>query len=104
MAGASNKDSGQESLLLGRQRGGRWSEGRVGIELGQVFLGPESVAQLNRDSADCENGFDELKNQWVWAASPRGTSTGTRPRASRGADLQQRVVVVPQGCTSGRQA
>ncbi len=26
----------------------------------------ESVAWLYRDRADCENGFDELKNQWGW--------------------------------------
>lgn len=26
----------------------------------------ESVAQLYRDRADAENGFDELKNQWGW--------------------------------------
>jgi hypothetical protein len=25
-----------------------------------------SIAQLYRDRADCENGFDELKNQWGW--------------------------------------
>ena len=24
----------------------------------------EAVGQLNRDRADCENGFDEFKNQW----------------------------------------
>jgi hypothetical protein len=24
----------------------------------------ETVAQLYRDRCDCENGFDELKNQW----------------------------------------
>ena len=24
------------------------------------------IAQLYRDRADCENGFDELKNQWGW--------------------------------------
>jgi hypothetical protein len=24
----------------------------------------ESISQLHRDRADCENGFDELKNQW----------------------------------------
>ena len=24
------------------------------------------MAQLYRDRADCENGFDELKNQWGW--------------------------------------
>jgi hypothetical protein len=25
-----------------------------------------TLAQLYRDRADCENGFDELKNQWGW--------------------------------------
>ena len=24
----------------------------------------QAIAQLYRDRADCENGFDELKNQW----------------------------------------
>jgi Transposase DDE domain len=24
----------------------------------------EAIGQLYRDRADCENGFDELKNQW----------------------------------------
>jgi hypothetical protein len=28
--------------------------------------GLESIGQLYRDRADCENGFDELKNQWGW--------------------------------------
>jgi hypothetical protein len=26
----------------------------------------ETIGQLYRDRADCENGFDELKNQWGW--------------------------------------
>jgi hypothetical protein len=26
----------------------------------------EAMAQLDRDRADAENGFDELKNQWGW--------------------------------------
>lgn len=26
----------------------------------------KSIAQLYRDRADCENGLDELKNQWAW--------------------------------------
>jgi len=25
-----------------------------------------TIAQLYRDRADCENAFDELKNQWGW--------------------------------------
>jgi hypothetical protein len=28
--------------------------------------GLETIGQLYRDRADCENGFDELKNQWGW--------------------------------------
>lgn len=32
---------------------------RAGFEL-------RAIAQLYRDRADCENGFDELKNQWGW--------------------------------------
>ena len=35
------------------------SLGREGYEL-------RAIAQLYRDRADCENGFDELKNQWGW--------------------------------------
>ena len=27
---------------------------------------PKAIGQLYRDRADCENGFDELKNQWGW--------------------------------------
>jgi hypothetical protein len=26
----------------------------------------EGIGQLYRDRADCENGFDEMKNQWAW--------------------------------------
>jgi hypothetical protein len=25
-----------------------------------------AIGQLHRDRCDCENGFDELKNQWGW--------------------------------------
>ena len=28
----------------------------------------DAFAQLYRDRADCENGFDELKNKWGWGA------------------------------------
>jgi hypothetical protein len=31
-----------------------------------LSLGTPSMAQLYRDRADAENGFDELKNQWGW--------------------------------------
>lgn len=28
----------------------------------------ETLSQLYRDRADCENDFDELKNQWGWGS------------------------------------
>src|ERR1039457_5292329 len=30
--------------------------------------GVEHMGQLYRDRADCENGFDEMKNQWGWGS------------------------------------
>ncbi|WP_392390525.1 MULTISPECIES: hypothetical protein [Nitrosomonas] len=33
----------------------------------------EAFGQLYRDRADCENGFDELKNQWGWDVISRMT-------------------------------
>jgi len=40
------------------------------LGMAQVGAAPEdevlSIAQLYRDRADCENVFDELKNQWGW--------------------------------------
>jgi hypothetical protein len=30
------------------------------------FYELENIGQLYRDRADCENGFDEIKNQWGW--------------------------------------
>ena len=31
----------------------------------------DAIGQLYRDRADCENGFDELKNQWGWGLGGR---------------------------------
>jgi hypothetical protein len=39
----------------------------------------EAMAQLYRDRADAENGFDELKNQWGWDGLPPRTSNAARP-------------------------
>lgn len=40
------------------------------LDLAQIGATPEdevlAIAQLYRDRADCENVFDELKNQWGW--------------------------------------
>jgi len=63
-----------------RARGGRgkqqslsFAEGTQGLRLYEyevlvtnTALAIESVGWLYRDRADCENGFDELKNQWGW--------------------------------------
>ena len=46
----------------------------------------EAIAQLYRDRADCENGFDELKNQWGWG----GYTTHDLERC----DLSARVVAL----------
>ena len=50
-----------------------WSETRPGTGVWEfavlatsLDLEVRSVAQLYRDRADAENGFDELKNQWGW--------------------------------------
>ena len=34
--------------------------------LGREGYEPRTIAQRHRDRADCENGFDELENQWGW--------------------------------------
>ena len=39
----------------------------------------KAIGQLYRDRADCENGFDELKNQWGW-----GGYTTQRHRITHG--------------------
>jgi hypothetical protein len=45
-----------------------------------------SLGQLYRDRADTDNAFDELKNQWDGAASPRMICTVAHslPELSRG--------------------
>jgi hypothetical protein len=36
------------------------------VRLTHTGYAPEAIGQLYRDRADCENGFDELKNPWGW--------------------------------------
>jgi hypothetical protein len=46
------------------ERGGElWEYGALVTSLDHEIL---SLGQLYRDRADCENAFDELKNQWGW--------------------------------------
>jgi hypothetical protein len=54
---------GQMELLLPDQDAELW-EYAVLVTNSSYPL--ESMAQLYRDRADAENGFDELKNQWGW--------------------------------------
>ncbi len=60
------KAKGQQELPLqfaGIEKGKLW-EYAVLVTNSDYSL--ESMGQLYRDRADCENGFDELKNQWGW--------------------------------------
>jgi hypothetical protein len=57
--------SQQQVLHFAEPRGGfKLFEYAVLVTNTQYSL--EAIAQLYRDRADCENGFDELKNQWGW--------------------------------------
>ena len=38
----------------------------------------DAIGQLYRDRADCENGFDELKNQWGWGGYTTQDLRGNR--------------------------
>jgi hypothetical protein len=54
---------GQLELLLPHQDVELWEYAVLVTSSGYPL---ESMAQLYRDRADAENGFDELKNQWGW--------------------------------------
>lgn len=57
-----------------------------------------AFGQLYRDRADCENGFDELKNQWGWGGfTTQDTRTLPKQCAGRGAGLQLVELVLPRG-------
>ena len=47
-----------------------------------------ALGQLYRDRADAENSFDELKNQWGGAGSPRRSAPLSALGARGGVDLQ----------------
>ena len=57
--------SGQLSLGFAEIEGDReiWEYAVLVTSLSSEIL---TIGQLYRDRADCENGFDELKNQWGW--------------------------------------
>ena len=63
-AEASNKGPQQELQFLEPSSKTRLWEYVVLVTNADYSL--EAIGQLYRDRADCENGFDELKNQWGW--------------------------------------
>jgi len=63
-AEASNDNPQQELQFLERSDKAKLWEYAVLVTNADYSL--EAMGQLYRDRADCENGFDELKNQWGW--------------------------------------
>lgn len=58
------KSKGQQSLQFANVDAGKLWEYAVLVTNSDYPLA--AIGQLYRDRADCENGFDELKNQWGW--------------------------------------
>jgi hypothetical protein len=58
-----NSANGQMELMLPGEDVELWEYAVLVTNSGYPL---ESMAQLYRDRADAENGFDELKNQWGW--------------------------------------
>jgi hypothetical protein len=65
LALAERDDAGQLRLSFAEVGDGSevWEYAVLVTSLGNEIL---SIGQLYRDRADCENVFDELKNQWGW--------------------------------------
>ena len=63
-AEASNESPQQELQFLDAPDKAKLWEYAVLVSNADYSL--EAMGQLYRDRADCENGFDELKNQWGW--------------------------------------
>lgn len=58
------KDAQTELLFIDENEPIKSWEYAVLVSNGTYTL--EQIGQLYRDRADCENGFDEIKNQWGW--------------------------------------
>jgi len=57
------KDAAQYELLQPDDTIAAWE---YAVLITNTDYAGHTIAQLYRDRADCENGFDELKNQWGW--------------------------------------
>jgi Transposase DDE domain group 1 len=72
----------KQSLAVETKKAGKWGKGQQTLQFAESLdagklweyavlvtnsdYDLEAIGQLYRDRADCENGFDELKNQWGW--------------------------------------
>ena len=65
LAVETNDESQQQSLhfIDGAEKAKLWE---YAVLVTNADYSLEAMGQLYRDRADCENGFDELKNQWGW--------------------------------------
>ena len=63
-ANADGTRTGQQTLQFAHVEAGKLWEYAVLVTNSDYPLA--AIGQLYRDRADCENGFDELKNQWGW--------------------------------------
>lgn len=65
LAVETNDESQQQSLhfIDGAEKAKLWE---YAVLVTNADYPLEAMGQLYRDRADCENGFDELKNQWGW--------------------------------------
>jgi hypothetical protein len=59
-----SETKGQQTLQFANMDTGKLWEYAVLVTNSDFDL--TAIGQLYRDRADCENGFDELKNQWGW--------------------------------------
>src|SRR6201998_105665 len=62
-----------------------WEYAALGTSLDKEIL---TLGQLYRDRADCENVFDELKNQWGWGGFTTQDLTRCRLLAGTGAVVE----------------
>jgi hypothetical protein len=55
----------------------------------------QTIAKLYLDRADCESGFDELKNQWGWGSFTTQYTERCQTSAVGRVDLQLAELVLP---------
>jgi hypothetical protein len=63
---AKGKDQGPQQGLICVDKNEPAKIWEYAVLVTNSSYGIEHMGQLYRDRADCENGFDELKNQWGW--------------------------------------